>query len=66
MSDIPERLRGGKEVNVVRLDAITVAIVFHMGSPEDADHLERNALDGLRSGEFKMRLRGLVTGEIQT
>jgi hypothetical protein len=56
-----ERLRGGNQVQIVRMDDTKVAIVFTMGSKEDADHLERNALDGLARGEFKMRLRGKVS-----
>lgn len=63
---IPERLRGGTEVNVMRLDATRVAVVFHMASAEDADRLEANALAGLRRGEFRMRLRGKVTAEERT
>lgn len=58
---LPERLRGGNEVNVVRLDDLQVAIVFKMGSKEDADHLETNSIAGLQRGVFKMRLRGKVS-----
>ncbi len=57
-----ERIRGGNEVNVVRLDDLRVAIVFTTGSKEDADVLFDRTLKGLKKGEFKMRLRGKVTG----
>lgn len=56
-----ERLRGGSQVQVHRLAPTMVAVVFTMHSPEDADHLQQRMLDGLKQGEFKMRLRGKVT-----
>lgn len=62
MNEITERLQGGNTVKVIRLDPLHVAIVFELKTAEDADHLEQNALNGLKSGEFKMRLRGKVTG----
>lgn len=60
-----ERLRGGRTVDVMRVDDTHVAIIFSTATKQDADHLERNTLDGLRRGEFKMRLRGKPTGEVR-
>lgn len=57
-----ERVRGGDHVDIMRLDDTKVAIVFTLNSKEDADVLADRALKGLKKGEFKMRLRGKVTG----
>lgn len=61
MSEPTKTLRGGNQVHIVRMDKNKVAIIFTMATAVEAERLAQNALNGLKRGEFKMRLRGKVS-----